>query len=36
VRPSFFTPVEMALGVVVGILLGLLGAVFWLARLEEA
>ena len=36
VRPSFFTPYEMALGVLVGILLGLLGAIFWLVRLEEA
>lgn len=36
VRPTFFTPYEMALGVVLGILLGLLGAIVWLVRLEEA
>jgi cell division transport system permease protein len=36
VTPSFFTPYEMGLGLLVGILLGLLGAIFWLVRLEEA
>jgi cell division transport system permease protein len=36
VRPIFFTPYEMVAGLVVGILLGLLGAIVWLVRLEEA
>ncbi len=36
VRPTFFTPYEMVAGLVVGILLGLLGAIVWLVRLEEA
>jgi len=36
VTPSFFTPYQMGLGLLVGILLGVLGAVFGLVRLEEA
>jgi cell division transport system permease protein len=35
VEPSFFAPYEMVAGVMVGILLGLLGAIVWLVRLEE-